>query len=189
MITLNRGEWSELYVLVKLLTDQELNPADESLNKTLGIVYPILRIIRDHGAKGSQVYEYDEPNIVISLSGKEPIKISHSRFKDFTIKLLEVIKTAKGASFQVEGAEELLRDMQCPSVKASSSNKTDINIVIHDQKTGYQPNLGFSIKSQLGSASTLLNAGKTTNFIFEVENFSSKQSDSLVQTTHALAII
>jgi type II restriction enzyme len=30
--------------------------------------------------------------------------------------------------------------------------------------------LGFSIKSQLGGASTLLNAGKTTNFIYKIEN-------------------
>ena len=30
--------------------------------------------------------------------------------------------------------------------------------------------MGFSIKSQLGGASTLLNAGKTTNFIYKIEN-------------------
>ncbi|ANI89572.1 hypothetical protein A9P82_09875 [Arachidicoccus ginsenosidimutans] len=37
--------------------------------------------------------------------------------------------------------------------------------------------LGFSIKSQLGSASTLLNAGKTTNFIYKINelNLTSKQ--------------
>jgi len=32
-----------------------------------------------------------------------------------------------------------------------------------------QPLLGFSIKSQIGNPSTLLNAGKTTNFIYSVE--------------------
>lgn len=43
--------------------------------------------------------------------------------------------------------------------------------MIHDPITGFNPELGFSIKSQLGSPSTLLNAGKTTNFIYEVKNF------------------
>ena len=54
------------------------------------------------------------------------------------------------------------------SLKASSSAKTDITIVVHDQRTNQQPTLGFSIKSQLGSPSTLLNAGRTTNFIYEI---------------------
>src|SRR5690606_33751668 len=49
-----------------------------------------------------------------------------------------------------------------------SSVKSDIRIVIHDQRTGTTPELGFSIKSQLGGASTLLNAGRTTNFIYKV---------------------
>lgn len=34
--------------------------------------------------------------------------------------------------------------------------------------TGYETVQGFSIKSRLGSPSTLVNAGKTTNFVFEV---------------------
>lgn len=55
-------------------------------------------------------------------------------------------------------------------MKAKSSIKSDIRIIIHDQRTGTTPRLGFSIKSQLGEASTLLNAGKTTNFIYRIEN-------------------
>ena len=51
-----------------------------------------------------------------------------------------------------------------------SSVKSDIKIVIHDQRTGTNPIKLFSIKTQLGGASTLLNAGKTNNFIYEIEN-------------------
>lgn len=39
---------------------------------------------------------------------------------------------------------------------------------IVDINTGYSPTVGFSIKSELGSAPTLLNAGKTTNFIYKI---------------------
>ena len=59
--------------------------------------------------------------------------------------------------------------------KASSSAKTDITIVVHDQRTNNTPQLGFSIKSQLGGASTLLNAGKTTNFRFELQQLGPQQ--------------
>ena len=53
-------------------------------------------------------------------------------------------------------------------LKAKSTDKADIRIKIHDINTGYETVQGFSIKSRLGSPSTLVNAGKTTNFIFEV---------------------
>jgi type II restriction enzyme len=56
------------------------------------------------------------------------------------------------------------------TLKAKSTSKTDIRIVIHDTRINQQADLGFSIKSRLGGDSTLLNAGKPTNFIFEVKN-------------------
>lgn len=74
-----------------------------------------------------------------------------------------------------------MRSINCISLKANSSAKTDITIVVHDQRTNQQPTLGFSIKSQLGSPSTLLNAGKTTNFIFKItgKDFSEKEIDQI----------
>jgi type II restriction enzyme len=40
--------------------------------------------------------------------------------------------------------------------------------VVHDSITPTTPELGFSIKSMLGSPSTLLNASGATNFIYEI---------------------
>lgn len=56
----------------------------------------------------------------------------------------------------------------CTKLKAPSKDKADIHIVIHDLRTNVTPLLGFSIKSQLGSASTLLNAGDPTNILYRV---------------------
>lgn len=78
------------------------------------------------------------------------------------------IKTNSG-TFSVPEIEAFMQIINCLSLKAASSVKTDITIVVHDQRTGLQPSLGFSIKSQLGSPSTLLNAGETTNFIYKIE--------------------
>ena len=49
--------------------------------------------------------------------------------------------------------------------------------MIHDLKTNQIPILGFSIKSQLGNPSTLLNSGKTTNFVYKIENASLNSED------------
>jgi type II restriction enzyme len=70
-----------------------------------------------------------------------------------------------------------MQSINCISLKASSSAKTDITIVVHDQRTNQEPTLGFSIKSQLGSPSTLLNAGKTTNFIFKIGGVAFSEND------------
>ena len=56
----------------------------------------------------------------------------------------------------------------CTKIKAPSQDKADIHIVIHDLRTNMTPLLGFSIKSQLGSASTLLNPGLPTNITYKV---------------------
>lgn len=92
--------------------------------------------------------------------------------------LLSKLKETTSATFSIPEIESFINSFNCVSLKAKSSIKSDIRIVIHDQRTGTTPELGFSIKSQLGGASTLLNAGKTTNFIFEIEN--TKLSDSQI---------
>lgn len=56
----------------------------------------------------------------------------------------------------------------CYKLSAPAPDKSDITMKIVDINTGYSPVVGFSIKSELGSAPTLLNAGKTTNFIYRI---------------------
>lgn len=49
----------------------------------------------------------------------------------------------------------------------------------HDPQTGYNPICGFSIKSELGSKPTLLNASLATNFQFEIVNFNANEIDKI----------
>lgn len=46
MITANKGEWSELYVLFKLLGEKKVHAGDGNLNK-LEAYYPVLKVLRD----------------------------------------------------------------------------------------------------------------------------------------------
>ena len=165
MITGNKGEWSEIYALFKLLGDKELHPGNSEIKKIQNLVYPILKILRTE-VNGN--FEYSiEDDIVVIAGNEEVFRIPISEFKERANYLLSKIKGNTG-TFSVPEIEEFMQSINCLSLKASSSAKTDITIIVHDQRTGLQPSLGFSIKSQIGNPSTLLNAGETTNFVFKI---------------------
>lgn len=173
MITGNKGEWSEIYTLFKLLGDKILQPGDENIDKIKNVFYPIIRILRT-GINGD--YEYSIHDDIILISGNEEVlRIPIQEFKKKAILLLNFIKQNKETTFSIPEIEQFMLSINCISLKANANTKTDITIVVHDQRTNQQPVLGFSIKSQLGNPSTLLNAGKTTNFIYKINNLNVDQ--------------
>ncbi|MBB6682616.1 HpaII family restriction endonuclease [Aequorivita sp. 609] len=168
MITGNKGEWSEIYALFKLLGDKQLFLGDKNIKKLETLIYPIIKILR---SENNDHFEYSIKDELIIISGDEEVlKVPVLTFKEKALFLLKAINENTERTFSVPEIEEFMQTINCISLKANSSSKTDITIIIHDQRTNQQPTLGFSIKSQLGSPSTLLNAGKTTNFIFKISN-------------------
>lgn len=165
MITGNKGEWSEIYALFKLLGDKQLFAGDADLNKVEELFYPIIKIIRNESG-GRFEYELNGDLVIVS-GGKEKLRIPVKTFTEQSVKLLTKIKGSTGA-FSIPEVEEFMKSINCQTLKAKSSSKTDIRIVIHDQRINQTAELGFSIKSHLGGEATLLNAGKTTNFIFQI---------------------
>ena len=168
MITGNKGEWSEIYTLFKLLGDKFLQPGDKDINKLQNVVYPIIKILRSE-INGNFEYSINDDIVFIS-GGEKVLSIPIVEFNKQAILLFKHIKLNTNTTFSLPEIEEFMASTHCTSLKANSSSKTDITIVIYDQRTNQQPVLGFSIKSQLGSPSTLLNAGKTTNFIYKINN-------------------
>lgn len=172
----NKGEWSEIYTLFKLLGEGKVHAGDADMNK-LELYYPILNVIRNEAKR----YEY-KPNmeqnvVIIDEDGKEYARISMDKFVEESSKLLTDIKAAKGSAFTISSTESFMKEVGCSALKAPSADKSDIHIIIHDLRTNMTPLLGFSIKSQLGTASTLLNAGKTTNIIYKVCGTNLSDSD------------
>lgn len=166
MLTGNKGEWSEIYILLKIISDKKLFAGDSDLNKIEHLLFPILKILRDE-SNGTYAYGY-ENDLVLIKGNNEEFRIPIQRFQEQASFLLNKLQEKTSRTFAIPEVENFLNSFNCISLKASSSIKSDIRIVIHDQRTGTTPELGFSIKSQLGGASTLLNAGKTTNFIYKV---------------------
>jgi len=182
MLTGNRGDWSEMYTFLKLLGDKRLYAADADLGKIDDIFYPILKIFRNE-VNGN--FEYHTNSVIkVFREGIEDVLIDVpvEKFREKALFLLEKIKQSGGSSFSVPEIENFMTSIHCLTLKAPSSDKSDIKIMVHDLNTGLTPMLGFSIKSRLGSASTLLNAGKTTNFIYKISgNINEEQVNNINQ--------
>lgn len=166
-LTGNKGEWSEIYTLFRLLGEGKVYAGDANLNK-LDLYYPIINIIREE----SKRYEYS-PNteqnvVVIDEDGNEFARISMKKFIEESQTILETIKETSKRSFEIPSTECFMGQIGCTKLKAPSIDKSDIHIVIHDLRTNMTPELGFSIKSQLGSPSTLLNPGFPTNITYQI---------------------
>ena len=68
MLTGNKGEWSEIYALFKLLGDKQLFAGDANLNKVEELFYPIIKIIRNESGRH---FEYEiNADLIISRSSK-----------------------------------------------------------------------------------------------------------------------
>ena len=175
MITQNKGEWSELYVFLKLLGDGILYAGDKNLNKIENSYYPVIEIIRNEKNKIKH-YRTDNQKIKITDQDNNLLLIlPMAEFEEKAKLLLNAIKNSNG-TFSVSQIENFMHKINCLKVKADSLDKSDLTVVLHDCKTYTNETFGFSIKSMLGGSSTLLNAGKTTNFIYEIKgNFSEKQ--------------
>lgn len=169
MITANKGEWSELYILFKLLGEKKVHAGDGDLNK-LDAYYPVLKVLRDELQRHLE-YSLDSDIVIVTEDEEEIARIASSDFLDESQQLFEKIQEGgKGAgAFEIPSINAFLNKIHCEKVKAKSLDKADIHIVIHDYHTGMEPNLGFSVKSEVGAAPTLLNASDTTRFVFEVK--------------------
>lgn len=168
MITGNKGEWSEIYALFKLIVDKQLFTGDNNLQKIENLIFPIVKILREETNEKFE-FSYDS-NLVIIKNNNIEYSISIKEFQEQARFLFTKIKEKTNATFSIPEVERFINSFNCKTIKAKSTIKSDIRIVIYDHRSGTNPELGFSIKSQLGGASTLLNAGKTTNFIYKINN-------------------
>ena len=168
----NLGEWSELYTLGYLLVHGGAFAADENQNAIADNFHKVLKIFLA-GGKNSPEIEYliDKSSIDISSEGKAVSSINRNEIRQSIEKMLAELQdgTRKG-TFLLPTGTELLVLLHKKRVSASSGEReNDLEIILEDPATKVpSPKVGFSIKSQLGGRSTLLNASAATNFIYKV---------------------
>ena len=90
MLTGNKGEWSEVYTLLKVISDKQLFAGDSSLNKIESLIFPIIKVLRDE-TNGTFEFSYDN-DLVIIKNGQEEIRISILEFQKQTHFLLTKLK-------------------------------------------------------------------------------------------------
>lgn len=166
----NKGEWSELYAFLKILTDGKIFTADKDLQILKDNFYIVLKIIREEsgGKKSYDISKNDGKIIICDNEGKIIDSVESKNVKKSVAGIFEAMKNSSNTTFRIVLAEDAMKELHCSQIKASSGRKEDLTIILHDKKSPTFPELGFSIKSMLGSPSTLLNASGATNFIYKV---------------------
>lgn len=167
----NKGEWSELYALIKLLADGKIAAADADLNLIEDWVYSISSIKRRSMQNENieyQVLPGQDTVSVIPQKNKVSKIVSRSYLRDLAQRVLAEIKASQNSSFAIAFLDDDMKVLSFPKIKSGSASKRDITVIVHDSRLCRKQEVGFSIKSKLGSPSTLFNAHTNTNFIYEV---------------------
>ncbi|GAA3725579.1 HpaII family restriction endonuclease [Flavobacterium ginsengisoli] len=172
MIKGNKGEWSELYVLTKLLADGKLFQSDLNLNKDENNYYEITKVYKEESTSMLEFDRDTEVNLYQITNNKRTFlkKLTVDYFTNNCPVILNGIIQGKGKSFSIESSNDFLNEIEVNKLTALSTSKSDIKLRIYDYRLAKETDLGFSIKSLLGEDSTLFNTGVGNNFIFEIEN-------------------
>lgn len=177
MLSGNKGEWSEVYVLLKLLADGEMLRGDGDLNPIPGDSYRVVRLERNETATGLTSYRIEGDRVIVS-NERDHKTVTRDHCLRAAQALLQEILNRKG-SFALPLTEAFLQDILAYSIKAKSIDKADIKVEIYDHRTAIEHTRGFSIKSQLGGASTLFNASGQTHFRYLLNGLQPNQIEEI----------
>jgi len=160
----NKGEWTEVYSLLKIINSRQipLSTAEHEPGPSS------IRVDKIHNGDG---LTFD-----LRTEGKVKIGSEVHDVKDFVPNALveelkESIVSGKGRTFEVPIVREFERRYNIELCKAGSNKKADIvlDIAIGDKLFERQ---GFGVKSYLGKPPTLVNSSTHTNFVFRVNGVS-----------------
>ena len=178
---LNKGEWAEFYVMLKLLGEGRLDTADKLLRKNYESYLDILKVIRQECT--SRVLEYiideEKSTVTIKPQGIEEVfaVIPTREFSENATALFDDIKKARGSSVPAPdsvcdfASVIYVSKPKAPAVQALKKQfggKNDIFIEVRDGQTAIVSIMGFSIKSKFGQNPTLFNAGSSSQYLYKL---------------------
>lgn len=168
----NKGEWSELYVLGFLLANGGAHAADGNQNPKIDSFYKILEVFLEGQSDESfRHYKIGETTVDILSLDKTLSTIDRKDIKAMLEELLTAIQEGgETSTFKIDTGYKLMKKLERDRLAAASSNANDLEMKLMDVETGTaSPRQGFSVKSQMGSPATLLNASGATNVTFRLE--------------------
>jgi type II restriction enzyme len=168
----NIGDWSELYTLAYLLVNGGAYGADENQNRIESLYYKVLQVLIAESESDSFLkYQIENDKVIVYRDGQPMSSILRSQLEvQMNNFFMELTNGNHSRHFELSSGNALLSLLSKQTIKASSSEtENDLELILEDNQTKMQsPSVGFSIKSQLGSASTLLNSSGSTNIIYRV---------------------
>lgn len=170
----NKGEWSEFYAFLKVLSDRKLVSADSDLSPIPSADVPVLEVFRNDDGEGEKSYILPIGTQMIELmlpGSAAPMFINSLEITSKLSTIFSKILTGGIGGFSIPEGEELATLLRASGPSAMpAGSKEDICMIVHDARTGQMPRMGYSVKSQTGGPSTLLNASQATGFIFKVKD-------------------
>lgn len=172
---LNKGDWSEAYVFLKLLAEGKIYSGNENLEKIENVFMDVFKVIRKNGGKYTE-YTKEIDYIIAYEEGEEFIQLSAAEFADAAERLFLEIKGARGSkAFEFHDTEHFLRSLlritnikeKC--VEDEKDNKTDILLEVQNSNDCSRETVGFSIKSHLGSPATLFNYSAASKMVYRID--------------------
>lgn len=173
MASFNRGEWSEIYVVLFLLVKPRLKLVDSKLNELNdSYIYHVRKVILE--SEMTIEYRIMSDAILVYINETEFNRFSLQEVECYRRVLLSNIvkQSSSTGSFTISSLDNFLSRMSNGfQLKANSKSKSDITLISLDFIVNEDRRLSYSIKSSLGSPATILNASSHTDFLYEIENF------------------
>ena len=181
----NKGEWSEPYVVLKLLADGRLSQADKDMLPSPDDFANVIKVVRGDTTgtieeDGAVVFTFEDTFGQCHNLQTDQTKLAAQAARLF--KSICAIKKAEGA-FELPTEKDDLkfygfRRLTNPAPKKVKTTKRDLKLRIKSPKTGVAT-LGFSVKSEIGAPPTLLNASEPTNIIYRVKGLTKVKADAI----------
>lgn len=158
----NVGEWSEIYVFLKSLLDGKFSVMKADLKNKI-TEYEIIKIFK------KDYNNIKELEFNPMLEDQNLLNILDLFLKKLT--------NSNQTTFEIKEIEEYAENLNFSLNKGSSNQKNDLDAIIKDFSKNNSSRLGYSIKSELSSKATLLNASSHTDFIYKIENLNPEYID------------
>lgn len=179
----NKGEWTEAYVFLKLLSDGRIYGGNNNLERDESVYMDIVNILR-YEAGSIYKFERDLTGLTNNITSfADDIQFYITTTEEMAEKasyLYHAIKTATSGArkLSVVPIQEYLMNLRFTSPKSPSlpsdqegvyGGKTDIVMTVESSIDRMRESVGFSIKSHMGSPSTLFNCGGGSRLVYRID--------------------
>lgn len=172
----NKGEWSEIYIFLKLLEDGKVCAADRNMQKVAERYLKILKIFREEIEGHRLAYVPGEQVEVFDGDVRACLPIGNKEVGEARSRVWSLIESTQRGLISDSEVQCFLRRICIAKLKSPSEDSgyfggtKDLVLQVHDYMTSFDSVLGFSCKSEFSAQATLFNASKdNTNFLFRVD--------------------